>query len=393
MRPGPVAQIVSYYRSLGRAWLGLPPRRKSDLYAWSFRQMALLWDRPLFMGKTFGEFILSCPEGEGLKGFTLRPIAFLGLSAWPMIALVLSRRRDPREWWRNWRIALDRIDLFVAIGRGPFTWDDCDGTPTSALHVVAGQYQYCHHHSAGFEIDDKRVFHALCRKHELPTVPVVDEAELVADTEYVAKPACSGQGKGVVLLAGKKARETLDLSRYVLQPRLQNHSAIAAVAGTGAGLCTLRVVTLNVGGSPRVFGTAFRFARAGSLVDNIHAGGVMSAVDLESGVTLAGATDALMRADWRNMRSLEAHPDTGVVFAKTLVLPHFNAAIELCVKAHRAFASDMFLCGWDVVLQAEGPLLLEGASYLAGGLEALHRPDYPLYLECMLTQINTLMAR
>ena len=54
----------------------------------------------------------------------------------------------------------------------------------------------------------------------------------------------------------------------------------------------------------------------------------------------------------------EKHPDTNIQFSDFLV-PQFEEAKQLCIKAHKVFNS-IHSIGWDVAVTENGPCLIEG---------------------------------
>jgi hypothetical protein len=168
---------------------------------------------------------------------------------------------------------------------------------------------------------------------------------------------CGPQGD---LLSGQAFLERLaDQSRtipHLVQPNMVNHSDIADL-GNGA-LATVRFLTcLNERGEPEIFGASFRMPIGKDcIVDNIHAGGIAAAVDLETGMLgEASNLGADARLGW-----LSSHPDTGAPI-EGRILPGWRSMKELAIAAHRAFA-DRVVVGWDIALLQDGPCLVEGNS-------------------------------
>ena len=153
--------------------------------------------------------------------------------------------------------------------------------------------------------------------------------------------------------------------RYLVSPRLVPHSALTDLSE--GVLSTVRIVTvLNERGEPEATDAVFRMSTgANRIVDNFHAGGLAAQVDLETGA-LARATDIGLRPDvgWR-----ELHPNGAPITGRRL--PFWPDAVELCRRAHAAFA-DRVAIGWDVALLDDGPCLVEGN----GG------PDLDIHQRC-----------
>jgi hypothetical protein len=391
---GMVRSIVRYYQAWLHAYGGGEPRNDDEVHAWCYRQLALLWNKPSMIEATLGRFVTASPESKrGLHATMSRSsllvhVAFL---AWPLLGLSLARQKSLSVWWSNWLVALQRPDLFVAVGRGPFTEDDRENTPSCLLHLAAGSFHYTYHRSKSFRMDDKVSFHDMCVAANLPTVPVIAVNAVEMDQDYIAKPRHSTQGRGVFRVKGSEVATRVDPQTHFLQPMIRNCGEITAIVGTTAGLSTLRIATLNPPSSgPVVFGAAARLARAGSVVDNFHAGGVGCPVELETGMLKAGTMDESKRANWKDRWFVRAHPDTHQPFADEFKLPHFSEAKELCLRAHRLLGPDLMLCSWDVALTPAGPVLVEAASCLGGGLEVMHHPDFPLYMNTLRDKICTM---
>jgi len=100
-----------------------------------------------------------------------------------------------------------------------------------------------------------------------------------------------------------------------------------------------------------------RMAIGGNVtVDNIHAGGIAAAVDIEAG-TLGPASNL---GDDAALGWLDCHPDTGgKILGRTL--PLWADVLKLARWAHCAFA-DRVVIGWDIAILVEGPTLVEGNS-------------------------------
>ena len=140
----------------------------------------------------------------------------------------------------------------------------------------------------------------------------------------------------------------------IVQPRLIAHRGLAGVC-TGA-LPTVRLVTcLDERGRPEVIGAVFRMAIGENVtVDNLHAGGIAAAVQLDSG-RLSRATNlgTDSRLGW-----LSAHPDTGARI-EGRALPLWDEVKKFALDAHRAF-TDRVVIGWDIAILDDGPIVIEG---------------------------------
>jgi hypothetical protein len=89
------------------------------------------------------------------------------------------------------------------------------------------------------------------------------------------------------------------------------------------------------------------------VVDNFHAGGLASPVELNDG--RLGPSVFKSRPEL-----LVAHPDTGAAIAGR-VLPHWPAVKQLALAAHQQFGA-LPSIGWDIAITEDGPVIVEGNS-------------------------------
>jgi hypothetical protein len=141
---------------------------------------------------------------------------------------------------------------------------------------------------------------------------------------------------------------------HVIRAFVRNHREVAELS-PGA-LSTVRVVTCrNEEGRAEVTHAVLRMARDASVVvDNFHAGGLASAVDLATGV-LGPASDMGLRSDscWHDV-----HPFTGARI-RGRRLPMWDDVLDLACRAQDAFI-DQCAVGWDIAILEDGPSLVEG---------------------------------
>jgi len=237
----------------------------------------------------------------------------------------------------------------------------------------------------GMAIKDKIAFAIFCRDNDLPAVPLVaafqDGARVpeIGDSEppqsdLFAKRVFGkggarayrwnwiGNGRyrsttgeessGVDLMAHFAALSQRE--PYLVQPALTNHAELRPLS-LGA-LSTVRLLTCrNPQGRFEVTNASFRMsANPKSPVDNFHAGGIASPVDLATGC-LGPASDLGLgpKFAWHDRHPLTGAPITGCV------LPFWPEAKALATRAHAAFA-EWTVIGWDIAILDEGARLIEG---------------------------------
>ena len=126
---------------------------------------------------------------------------------------------------------------------------------------------------------------------------------------------------------------------------------------------TLRVVTVLIDDVCDIVFAALKTGNQGT-VDNMNAGGLSAAVQVDTGVVY---TDGVIK----NGGTYEAHPVTGIVY-KGYQIPMWDQVKELVGRAAREVPT-IRLVGWDVAITSEGPILVEG-NYLPG-YDLLQLPD------------------
>ncbi len=114
---------------------------------------------------------------------------------------------------------------------------------------------------------------------------------------------------------------------------------------------TMRIMTFNNAGKPEILYACLRIGNGINSVDNFHAGGMATEIDLESGKLLRPALD-------KDLKEFDIHP-----VSKTKItnfqIPNWNEIKEMVLKA--ALESDKIkVVGWDVSITNKGPIIIEG---------------------------------
>jgi hypothetical protein len=198
----------------------------------------------------------------------------------------------------------------------------------------------------------------------------VDPARL-PDCDLFVKPLVGSGGKGAErwdcmgprrwISAGLELsdKDLIDRLRgkgrpFIVQKRVQTHPAVEPL--TSGATPTVRALTMiDDHGEPELVASVFRMSfGANRTVDNIHAGGLACAVSLNDGrLGLASNLGSDARLGWTSV-----HPTTGAQIEGTR-LPYWDEVKDLAVQAHRLFA-DRLLIGWDIAIDENGPILIEG---------------------------------
>lgn len=223
----------------------------------------------------------------------------------------------------------------------------------------------------GCVLADKIAFYARCAAHGIRHPRVV--ATIVgghvtvlappAGRPLLLKPARGEGGAGVAFLDGAPeapgafaawlgAHIGSRRHAWLVQERIAPHAALADLALNA--LPTVRLTTiLDENGRPEVVSAVLRIpSDPAAVVDNMKAGGLLSAVDLDDG-TLALACKGYGGGDYAT------HPVTGATIPGR-ILPDWDAARALVVETHSTAFAEYAMIGWDVGIAPDGPIVIEG---------------------------------
>lgn len=141
---------------------------------------------------------------------------------------------------------------------------------------------------------------------------------------------------------------------YLVQERMVNHADLRDLCQ--AALATVRLITArNEQGVVEPIRAVFRMpAQATSVVDNFHAGGIATAIDLETGI-MGPATD---RGLVPSVGWVDRHPVSGAQITGR-VLPRWPDILALALRAHEAYPARIFI-GWDIADTEQGLMIVEG---------------------------------
>ncbi len=138
----------------------------------------------------------------------------------------------------------------------------------------------------------------------------------------------------------------------LLDTYIKQHPAIQAISPDA--LSTIRVISvLSPQGTVTILAAMIRMS-TGSFVDNFHKGGVSAAVDLETGKLLA----PMLFQNPQKSRTLTAHPVTGKEVIG-FIIPFWDQVLPMIEQA-ALVVPQVKTVGWDVIITAQGPSLLEG---------------------------------
>ncbi|MCG8423165.1 MAG: hypothetical protein MJE77_35125 [Proteobacteria bacterium] len=351
--------MISYYRHLAYFLTrDALPQNRDELTPWAMTLPYKLWDRVCrYEGKTFAEYYLGDLDALALRRFFGSRSSYAALLVlWPAAAAFMAARHG-RHALPQLRRGLARPDLRLYF---PERWFSQQEAETMRPDLLAGMYyafEYTRSQPDYLTLDNKRLFAELCREQELPvpTEYTVDQARQLSEPVMVKDPQ-QDLGRGVFVRSPNELDELDPGVDWIIQERLRNHSDLAALLPPDAALSTARVITLvpRVGDPPQVSHFFLRLPRAGAVVDNFAAGGMVSRVDRATGMLTPAVTK-----QWPQPGShFESHPDSGVLIKGAIAPLHCDVQ-ALCIDAHQRLAPDAPSIGWDVAMTPNGLRLLE----------------------------------
>lgn len=186
-----------------------------------------------------------------------------------------------------------------------------------------------------------------------------DFDKFVSSTDCIAKPIFGTLGRGVFLIRrgdGQNRQELFDYCRknnYMIEEQLRACEEIEAFHPRS--LNTIRVFTISKKGRCKLVASELRVGVGDNIVDNASAGGIVAAIDLETGTIIGDGAD-------KAGKRYKAHPDTGKVF-KGFVIPHWQKVVNMC-KEMSTIVPEMVFAGWDICVLPNGDIeMMEVNSY------------------------------
>ena len=182
-----------------------------------------------------------------------------------------------------------------------------------------------------------------------------------------AKPIIgyAGDGARMIHISQENINEVFDnlISRkggYVLEEPIVQCPEMASLSSDSVN--TVRYATIFDGKTVRCLYTLLRCGRKGACVDNIGAGGICVAIDVETGKTIPPGYG-------RNGGRYEKHPDSGVVFQE-FVIPRWNELKILADELARKLPQLRYI-GWDFAITKNGVILEANCTAQMGGFQIL----------------------
>lgn len=171
--------------------------------------------------------------------------------------------------------------------------------------------------------------------------------------DYIVKPIDESVGTGVQILHGKQEEVIKDMlgayrTGLVIEELISQDTRMAQVHPQSVN--TVRITTFVVGDKTFILYPFVRFGRAGNVVDNGGKGGLICAIDEETGIIFSVVDE--------DGKKYIVHPDTGESIVGFRV-PRWDEAISLAKELSRVLPECRFI-GWDLALTDKGWVMVEG---------------------------------
>ncbi len=143
-------------------------------------------------------------------------------------------------------------------------------------------------------------------------------------------------------------------------------------------LNTLRLTTIRLNDRTVIFHPTFRTGAGNAIVDNAGAGGILSAVDAETGEILAAGNKAC--------DMFTHHPDTNEQLVG-FKIPEFDEAVRIAKELAQIVPSNRYT-GWDLALSTKGWVLVEANCRGQWGAQLMLKQGFRKEIEGYLKELG-----
>ncbi|MGM9834215.1 MAG: sugar-transfer associated ATP-grasp domain-containing protein [Bacilli bacterium] len=138
-------------------------------------------------------------------------------------------------------------------------------------------------------------------------------------------------------------------NRIFLEDVVKQHKEMNRMCAASCN--TIRIMTFNNNGKPEILWAGLRIGNGINSVDNFHAKGMATEIDLETGKLVRPALD-------KDLQEYTHHPTSGVEI-EGFQIPYFDE-VKKMVKEASLESDKILVVGWDVAITDEGPIIIEG---------------------------------
>lgn len=206
--------------------------------------------------------------------------------------------------------------------------------------------------------------------HDVSSMSVGDFNSFLSSNDCIVKPCFGTHGRGVSLVRLDEKHNWHGLYDYCCENNFLVEERLRACKEIEdfhpQSLNTIRVYSISKDGRCELVAAELRIGVGDSVIDNASAGGIVAAIDLETGNIIGDGAD-------KAGNRYKAHPDTGKVF-KGFVIPNWQKVVDTC-KEMSAVVPEMVFGGWDICVLPNGNVeMMEVNSYPnVSGLQTAYR--------------------
>ena len=145
----------------------------------------------------------------------------------------------------------------------------------------------------------------------------------------------------------KRAWDALT-EEFVAEPCIENHDVLKAIYPDS--LNTMKITILQTPDGPRIVTAIIRFGN-GTVVDNVHSGGMAAGINIETGEIETPAMD-------KHFQRYTHHPITNQQITG-VTIPDWDAVKRFAIQASMV-TPQLRYTSWDIALTNDGPVMIEG---------------------------------
>ena len=179
----------------------------------------------------------------------------------------------------------------------------------------------------------------------------------------IAKPLSKQKGQGIFLADTDTDEHILELyekvkrKKYLVEEIVRQHEALSSLNRDSVN--TIRVNSVYKDGRTTITSAVLRMGNGSKPTDNFSAGGMVSAVDLKTGIVISPAIDGVNR-------EFLIHPYSGTQIIGFRI-PEWDKVLATVTEAHQLIP-DLHYIGWDVVVTDDGGITFMEANTQSGVL-------------------------
>lgn len=188
--------------------------------------------------------------------------------------------------------------------------------------------------------------------------------QFVSSKDCIVKPWHGSLGEGIFMVNKDNILDLKNLYDNCIENGLFVEESVRSCKELEEfhpqSLNTIRVITMSKGEQFRVLSCLLRMGIGENVVDNAATGGILAAIDPDTGILMDDGKD-------KKGNTYSRHPDTGKVI-KGFAIPHWDKVIEAC-KEMVALIPNKIFAGWDVCILENGEVELievNGAPNIMG---------------------------